>query len=145
MQEELVSLYEEQLNLLREAKEQQTLLFSAHKNLLLKRIENGCIDYRDAVCRVRKLREQFKYYVRLLDEEIFRVRQLLAPTEPNLSRMDLLPNCQLVVTPLDMIESAVTGDMSCRFNAVSPFLRCAVNPKGDCEECRFYEQKEDLA
>ncbi len=31
------------------------------------------------------------------------------------------------------------GDISCRFNARSGYLRCAVNPSGPCEGCRYYE------
>ncbi|MBW4647354.1 MAG: hypothetical protein KME06_01435 [Kastovskya adunca ATA6-11-RM4] len=34
----------------------------------------------------------------------------------------------------------VIGDASCRFNARSEILRCAVNPEGPCAECRLYEQ-----
>ncbi len=34
------------------------------------------------------------------------------------------------------------GDISCRFNARSPYIRCAVNPEGPCEECRHYEARE---
>lgn len=33
----------------------------------------------------------------------------------------------------------VLGDSSCRFNAHSELVRCAVNPSGPCEACRFYE------
>lgn len=31
------------------------------------------------------------------------------------------------------------GDITCRFNARSAHLRCAVNPLGPCEVCRYYE------
>lgn len=31
------------------------------------------------------------------------------------------------------------GDASCQLNARSELLRCAVNPEGPCEGCRFYE------
>ncbi len=34
----------------------------------------------------------------------------------------------------------VIGDASCRFNARSEIIRCAVNPEGPCNGCRFYEQ-----
>ncbi len=34
----------------------------------------------------------------------------------------------------------VVGDGSCLFNARSEILRCAVNPEGPCNGCRFYEQ-----
>ncbi len=33
----------------------------------------------------------------------------------------------------------VIGDANCRFNARSELIRCAVNPEGPCESCRFYE------
>lgn len=31
------------------------------------------------------------------------------------------------------------GDISCRYNARSPELRCAVNPHGPCKDCPEYE------
>ncbi|MBV9387961.1 MAG: hypothetical protein JOZ78_16180 [Chroococcidiopsidaceae cyanobacterium CP_BM_ER_R8_30] len=33
------------------------------------------------------------------------------------------------------------GDISCRFNAQSGYLRCAVNPKGPCQDCHYYEPR----
>lgn len=30
------------------------------------------------------------------------------------------------------------GDESCSFNAHSPYLRCAINPHGPCENCKHY-------
>lgn len=33
----------------------------------------------------------------------------------------------------------VLGDASCRFNAHSELIRCAVNPEGPCANCRYYE------
>ena len=36
----------------------------------------------------------------------------------------------------------VVGDASCRFNAHSELIRCAVNPEGPCDRCRFYESGE---
>lgn len=33
----------------------------------------------------------------------------------------------------------IIGDISCRFNARSPYLRCAVNPLGPCDECNQYQ------
>lgn len=35
--------------------------------------------------------------------------------------------------------AAHIGDASCRFNALSPQLRCAVNPQGPCEGCKEFE------
>ncbi|MEH2184036.1 DUF6464 family protein [Nostoc sp.] len=34
------------------------------------------------------------------------------------------------------------GDISCKFNARSGYMRCAVNPQGPCNGCRHYEPKE---
>lgn len=34
----------------------------------------------------------------------------------------------------------VLGDATCRYNALSEILRCAVNPEGPCAGCRFYER-----
>ncbi|RCJ42137.1 hypothetical protein A6770_07930 [Nostoc minutum NIES-26] len=34
------------------------------------------------------------------------------------------------------------GDISCKFNAESGYIRCAVNPSGPCQGCRHYEPKE---
>jgi hypothetical protein len=36
----------------------------------------------------------------------------------------------------------IVGDITCQFNARSPYLRCAVNPSGPCEACRHYQSKE---
>jgi hypothetical protein len=33
------------------------------------------------------------------------------------------------------------GDISCKFNARSGYIRCAVNPEGPCNGCRHYEPK----
>ena len=32
------------------------------------------------------------------------------------------------------------GDTTCRNNAHSPYIRCAINPSGPCEECSHYEK-----
>lgn len=37
----------------------------------------------------------------------------------------------------------LVGDISCRFNARSSYLRCAVNPEGPCQDCRHYEAVEE--
>ncbi|MGF1537707.1 MAG: DUF6464 family protein [Elainellaceae cyanobacterium] len=33
----------------------------------------------------------------------------------------------------------IIGNISCRFNARSGYLRCAVNPMGPCQGCSLYE------
>lgn len=34
------------------------------------------------------------------------------------------------------------GDLTCRFNARSSYVRCAVNPIGPCQACSQYESME---
>jgi Family of unknown function (DUF6464) len=34
----------------------------------------------------------------------------------------------------------VIGDATCRYNARSEILRCAVNPESLCESCNYYEK-----
>jgi hypothetical protein len=36
----------------------------------------------------------------------------------------------------------VVGDATCRYNARSELVRCAVHPTGPCEGCRFYQPQE---
>jgi hypothetical protein len=33
----------------------------------------------------------------------------------------------------------VIGDAKCRYNARSELMRCAINPNGPCEGCRYFE------
>uniref|UniRef100_A0ACD5GPM7 DUF6464 family protein n=1 Tax=Desertifilum tharense IPPAS B-1220 TaxID=1781255 RepID=A0ACD5GPM7_9CYAN len=37
----------------------------------------------------------------------------------------------------------IIGDLSCRFNARSAYLRCAVNPSGPCQGCPYYQGKDE--
>ncbi|MBF2076982.1 MAG: hypothetical protein IGR76_00265 [Synechococcales cyanobacterium T60_A2020_003] len=53
-----------------------------------------------------------------------------------LSRLSL-PDEQHYVEELGYI----IGDQSCLFNARSPYVRCAVNPSGPCEDCRHYQNR----
>ena len=39
----------------------------------------------------------------------------------------------------------VIGDPSCRFNARSPLLRCAVLPDGPCERCSHFVARGSLS
>ena len=36
----------------------------------------------------------------------------------------------------------VIGDLSCSYNARSPYIRCAVNPDGLCQDCRHYHNRD---
>jgi hypothetical protein len=33
----------------------------------------------------------------------------------------------------------MVGDLTCRFNARSSYMRCAVNPSGPCQDCSHYQ------
>ena len=33
----------------------------------------------------------------------------------------------------------VIGKVSCKYNARSPYIRCAVNPCGPCQDCRHFD------
>jgi hypothetical protein len=35
----------------------------------------------------------------------------------------------------------IIGDLSCLYNACSPYIRCAINPGGLCDGCRDYRSK----
>jgi Family of unknown function (DUF6464) len=37
----------------------------------------------------------------------------------------------------------VIGDLSCTYNARSPYIRCAINPDGLCQDCRHYHKREE--
>jgi Family of unknown function (DUF6464) len=34
------------------------------------------------------------------------------------------------------------GNTNCQFNAHSPYIRCAINPSGPCEDCSHYKAKD---
>ncbi len=38
----------------------------------------------------------------------------------------------------------LVGDISCEYNARCGYLRCAVNPSGPCDGCRFYEERKEI-
>jgi hypothetical protein len=57
-----------------------------------------------------------------------------------------VPAAQLLGPPLQgqdyhFVEGLgyIIGDLSCQFNARSPYLRCAINPAGPCKECPAYQ------
>jgi hypothetical protein len=35
----------------------------------------------------------------------------------------------------------IIGDLSCTYNARSPYIRCAINPDGLCQDCRHYHRE----
>ncbi|KAM3099885.1 DUF6464 family protein [Phormidesmis sp. 146-12] len=52
-----------------------------------------------------------------------------------LQRLLALPSDQRYVEGM----GSLIGDFTCRFNARSTHIRCAVNPFGPCKECTYYE------
>lgn len=43
--------------------------------------------------------------------------------------------------PRSELERYFIGNINCRYNARSPYIRCAVNPSGPCQDCSHYEPK----
>jgi hypothetical protein len=39
------------------------------------------------------------------------------------------------------LKKIFVGDVSCCYNAYSPYIRCAVNPDGPCQDCIHYQAK----
>jgi hypothetical protein len=60
------------------------------------------------------------------------IQQLYQPITPTLKA---LPPADMT-----MIDGFgyVIGKVSCQYNARSPYIRCAVNPDGPCDNCRHY-------
>jgi hypothetical protein len=49
---------------------------------------------------------------------------------------------QAIQTPLEqrLLDGQwVIGDITCTYNARSPLIRCAVNPRGPCDRCIHYQ------
>ena len=44
---------------------------------------------------------------------------------------------------LNLLSKSLDKKTTCKYNAGSAFLLCAVNPKGPCQDCRHYEHKEN--
>lgn len=47
-----------------------------------------------------------------------------------------------LIVPPQPPKQHYIGDTSCKFNARSPHLRCAINPQGPCEDCIHYQLRE---
>jgi hypothetical protein len=37
----------------------------------------------------------------------------------------------------------IIGDISCTYNARSPYISCAVNPDGLCQNCHHYQRQDE--
>lgn len=74
-------------------------------------------------------------------------RQTIAPSPNELATESLIGVLNALSRPtIQSTESLIRvginqriGDTTCANNARSPYLRCAVNPCGPCEDCKFYE------
>ncbi|PZO44260.1 MAG: hypothetical protein DCF19_03400 [Pseudanabaena frigida] len=72
------------------------------------------------------LERRHRYQFRQGKYNLFRVLVYVQPAPENLDRS--LVNGRWII-----------GDGSCRYNAGSEIIRCAVNPNGPCQGCRFWE------
>ncbi|MBD2151162.1 hypothetical protein H6F44_13675 [Pseudanabaena sp. FACHB-1277] len=74
-------------------------------------------------------RYQAKFRQQYVSSTMQPLYQPIAPSRKTLPPADLV-----------MIEGFgyVIGKVSCQYNARSPYIRCAVNPDGPCDNCRHY-------
>lgn len=73
-----------------------------------------------------------------------RIRSRIRQTPVNYSRVRVRQNTMPVEGDRYYLEGVgyLIGDISCKFNARSGYMRCAVNPSGPCQGCRHYEPRE---
>ncbi|MDJ1171349.1 DUF6464 family protein [Roseofilum sp. BLCC_M154] len=57
-------------------------------------------------------------------------------------RERLLYDEQSSLAPGTGIDTII-GDITCQYNARSPYLRCAINPHGPCQDCSHYEPTQE--
>lgn len=74
-----------------------------------------------------------------IPSQTFRARTVIARTGIAVNQSDIDETQSIPTEVVRHIKGGYLGDPSCKFNARSPLLQCAVNPKGDCGECGFYE------
>lgn len=73
-----------------------------------------------------------------IQEIVAEALQTFALIQPNAIRgMINIQQARFVVQEVDV---DYLGDPSCKFNARSPLLQCAVKPDGDCATCQHYEE-----
>lgn len=72
-----------------------------------------------------------------------RSRLRLRQAAMNFSAVQARQNVRPVESDRYYLEGVgyLIGDISCKFNARSGYMRCAVNPDGPCNGCRHYEPK----
>ncbi|MEA5503709.1 DUF6464 family protein [Halotia wernerae UHCC 0503] len=80
------------------------------------------------VIRKTHLRERLRLRQAAMNLSGVRVRQNIRPNESDRYYLEGV--------------GYLIGDISCKFNAQSGYIRCAVNPTGPCQSCRYYEPKE---
>jgi len=70
-----------------------------------------------------------------------RMRSRLRQAATNIARVRIQQDIRPVESDRYYLEGVgyLIGDISCKFNARSGYLRCAVNPSGPCQGCRYYE------
>ncbi|AFY48905.1 hypothetical protein Nos7524_3102 [Nostoc sp. PCC 7524] len=73
-----------------------------------------------------------------------RTRSRLRQAAINASRVRIRQNLRPIEGDRYYLEGVgfLIGDISCKFNARSGYLRCAINPSGPCQGCRYYEARE---
>ena len=70
-----------------------------------------------------------------------RARSRLRRLSMNFSRIQGRSNSSTENSDRYYVEGVgfLIGDISCRYNARSAHIRCAINPSGPCQDCRDYQ------
>jgi hypothetical protein len=73
----------------------------------------------------------------------WRIRSRLRQAAIHATRVRIQENLPTVESDRYYLEGVgfLIGDISCKFNARSGYLRCAINPHGPCADCRYYEPR----
>ncbi|WP_026100005.1 DUF6464 family protein [Fortiea contorta] len=73
-----------------------------------------------------------------------RTRSRMRQAAMNLSGVRVRQSSRQIESDRYYLEGVgyLIGDISCKFNARSGYIRCAVNPDGPCQDCRYYEPRE---
>ncbi|MGF1493437.1 MAG: DUF6464 family protein [Microcoleaceae cyanobacterium] len=78
----------------------------------------------------RRIGNQFLTQLRTVGTSVHGIRQQLSTYPPDTRYVEGV--------------GFLIGDITCKYNACSSQMRCAVNPAGPCETCRDYEVRESL-
>jgi hypothetical protein len=86
---------------------------------------------------IRKTQQRTRTHNRQIAQNYYQIREYTRPIERDYTE-------QRDSSDRYYLEGVgyLIGDISCKFNARSGYVRCAVNPSGPCQNCRHYESRQ---